>query len=225
MDKKGDVPYQKQKIIRIIIITLVILSLICLLGSKFMSWRYGEVDTFLNDEQVGQQVDTYYLTYQEIDIDSFGIDTPPTKRDYSEFLEYANLSHEAPAYILMNGLLNLNTTWMITLVMMIITIIGVIFDYKKNGYKSSILLISISLVLVLLMLIYFYSLFPLGDELEQFSFAGESISDSSNNYWGPGMGWYSLIVIIIILFSSIGLLFISQRPEQVGGETDRLSED
>ena len=220
-----EVALQKQKIIRIIIITLVILSLICLLGSKFMSWRSEEVDAFLNDEQVGQQINAYYLTYQEIDIDSFGVDTPPTERDYSEFLEYANLSHEAPAFILMNGLLNLNTIWMITLVMMTITIIGVIFDYKKNGHKTSILLMSISLVLVLLMLLYFYSIFPLGDESEQFSFAGEILSDSSNSYWGPGMGWYSLIVIIFLLFSSIGLSFISQRPEQVGGETDRLSED
>ena len=69
-----------------------------------------------------------------------------------------------------------------------------LFLYNKDKFNIVIGISLVSMIVILFVLMYFYMIFPIGDELPQFGFYG-----TEGNYsWGPGIGFYLCIAAFVL---------------------------
>ena len=197
------------------IITIgIIIILVLLLSARFSPWRI--VEAHGTNEDYYQQYDYgLFSTKQHL------APAEPQTTNNHDMIDYYsthNVSDDAPAIILLKGLVLTDVLCIISIASTIIFLVVWLTLKNENKLKIHLIFSIITTVLIASTFLYYVSLFPLGTELESFSIYGST----EWSHWGPGIGFYlcifALIINIMLIFLIYKLKNVSQQREPLERE-------
>ncbi len=217
---------------------LLVLVMLFLVIARFSIWHTQKVETEYDGELVFTQIESYGLYYGVHDINySPSNPSEADKYYYDETIDYYAdiVTEDAPIITYLKSLQNTDLLCILTIIISALLLVVWLVENKKNENKKSMILSVVLAILIIIMLLQFVFIYPYIEGIESSSFNGSSVTEDyapqiSYRNWGPSLGMYfpiaSFILLITIIINLAKLTNgIEQRPEQVGGETDRLSED